>query len=85
LLRRAHCIGVPAVGWRLAVHYFEDPATGSIYTLAELRRLLQGSGVNLNEALKLFRKLPSRTCVLLDEAEWIAAVAAPDERRPFRT
>jgi hypothetical protein len=63
------------------VHYYEDPATGSIYTLAELRRLLRGSRVGLDEVLRLFRKLPNGTCSLLEEAETIAAEAARDERR----
>jgi hypothetical protein len=63
------------------VHYYEDPATGSIYTLEELRRLLRGSRVGLTEVLRLFRKLPNRTCSLLEEAEALVAEAARDNRR----
>ncbi len=67
------------------MRYYEDPASGSIYSRAELEELFQGTALDLRTILPLFRGLPYSICCLLEEAESIAAEVARDERRPFRS
>jgi hypothetical protein len=57
------------------MRYYEDPATGSIYPLAELERLFQGSGSDLRKLLGFLKLLPYSTCCLLEEAESVVAEA----------
>jgi hypothetical protein len=63
------------------MRYYEDSATGSIYSLAELERLFQGSGSDLQKLLGCLKLLPYSTCCLLEEAEAVAAQTDQEWRR----
>ena len=65
--------------------YFEDRQTGSISSLQELGQQLRSRQLDLREVARRFRPLPSRTSVLLEQAETIAARAADDQWRRWRT
>ena len=62
------------------VEYFEERATGSIYSVWELGRLLRSRHLDMREVARRFRPLPDTTCVLVDEAEMIAAKAGGEQR-----
>ena len=55
------------------MRYYEDPVTGSIFSLAELERMLRGSDARLDVVLNCMQPVPYSTCCLLEAAESIAA------------
>jgi hypothetical protein len=61
------------------MRYYQDPVTGSIYSLWELEELLGETELELREVLRSFRAVPDATWLLLEEAEAIAAES--DQRR----
>jgi hypothetical protein len=67
------------------MRYYEDPVTGSIYSLWELEELLGETEFDLREVLRSFRVVPYTTWLLLEEAEAIAAEVAREEQPPFRS
>jgi hypothetical protein len=64
------------------MRYYEDPASGSIYTLEELEQMIQGIGIDLRTLLGTLTLLPHSTCRLLEEA---VAVATAAERQGHRS
>ena len=61
--------------------YFEDRQTGSIYSVRELGRMLRSRELEVREVARRFRPLPDSTCLLLEEAEEVAARAEEDRGR----
>ena len=61
--------------------YYEDRQTGSIYRIGEVARMLLDGQITLSEIPKRLRPLPHATCLLLGEAEAIAAQAEDERRR----
>jgi hypothetical protein len=61
------------------VDYFEDRQTGSIYSLRELGQMLRSRQLEVREVTGRFKQLPYSTCLVLAEAETIAARAEDDQ------
>ena len=61
------------------MEYFEERATGSIYSVRELGQLLRSRQPDMREVARRCRPLPGNTCVLVEEAEMIAAEAADEQ------
>jgi hypothetical protein len=55
--------------------YYEDRKTGSIYSIDEFAKLIVSQGMNTNEVLRRYDRLPYSLSCLLEEAEAIAARA----------
>jgi hypothetical protein len=55
--------------------YYEDRQTGSIYSVDEFAKLVVSQGMNTDEVLRRYYRLPYRVSCLLEEAEAIAARA----------
>jgi hypothetical protein len=63
------------------VVYYEDQATGSIYLLGEISRLLRDQQTTLSQMPQRFRPLPYGMCLLLEHVEAIAANADEAQER----
>jgi hypothetical protein len=58
--------------------YYEDRKTGSIYSIDEFAKLIVRQGMNTDEVLRRYSRLPSSMSRLLEEAEAIAVRADSD-------
>jgi len=65
----------------IAVDYFEEWQTGSIYSVRELGRMLRSGQLEMREVARRFKPLPDSTCLLLEEAETTAANAEEQQER----
>ncbi len=66
------------------VEYFEERATGSIYSVRELGQLLRSRQLDMRQVARRYKPLPDSTCSVLDEAEELAARAdrGKQQRQP---
>lgn len=60
------------------MQYYEDRWTGSIYSLAQLARLIEAQDVLRAQVPRRFRVLPEQCCRVLHEAELIAGLVDRD-------
>jgi hypothetical protein len=61
--------------------YYEEHSTGSIYSEPEVVAWVKREYVPLDQIGGQFQALPFRTCLLLEEAETIAASAEEAQER----